>query len=135
MHARGIGGTSDGSFARRQGEATGHPVRSAICFAMPPACAKSEAMKLRHAAALALVGWYLMLLPKTGDLPVHVFDVPWSATQRSFDTANECEEARAKAVVPPIPSPATVGKSPKQDEQAFYCIATDDPRISAERLK
>ena len=91
-------------------------------------------MKPRHAAALALVGWYLMLLPKTGDLPIHVFDVPWSATQRSFDSANECEEARAKAVVP-IPSPAAVGKSPKQDEQAFYCIASDDPRISAERLK
>ena len=75
-----------------------------------------------------------MLLPKTGDPPVHVFDVPWSDTQRSFDTAKECEEARAKAVVPSAPAVVTVGKSQKPVERAFYCVATDDPRIKAQEI-
>jgi len=44
-------------------------------------------MNPRHAATLALVGWYLMLLPKDD---LQVFDIPWSDTQRSFDTAKEC---------------------------------------------
>jgi hypothetical protein len=59
-------------------------------------------------AALALVGWYLMLLPKNQG--IQVFDLPWSDTLRSFDTANECEVARDKAVVPPEPRAATVEK-------------------------
>ena len=92
--------------------------------------ANSLFMTFRHAVALALVGWYLMLLPKGNDL--HIFDVPWSATARSYDTAKECEEARAKAVVPPTPSVATEGKSSPPVERAFYCVATDDPRIRSE---
>ncbi len=107
-------------------------------------------MNLRHAAALALVGWYLMLLPK--DDPTYgVFPVSWSATQGSFDTAKECEEARAKAVVPPVEVspppratatlPANTGwfgnseptasetPNPKPIERAYSCIATDDPRL------
>ena len=58
-------------------------------------------MNLRHAAALAFVGWYLMLLPKS-DPYLGMLNVSWSAIQGSFDTAKDCEEARAKAVVPPL---------------------------------
>jgi hypothetical protein len=82
-------------------------------------------MYSRHAAALALVGWYLMLLPKN-DPTVGVFSVSWSATQGSFDAAKDCEAARAKAVVPPS-SPAA--PSAKPDQRAYFCIATDDPRL------
>jgi hypothetical protein len=113
-------------------------------------------MNLRHSAALALVGWYLMLLPKSGHT-FQVFDIPWTATQRSFDTAKECEEARAKAVVPvlersPLPTatttppastgwfgksePAPTSETPtvKPFERAYFCIETDDPRLKADRV-
>ncbi len=96
-------------------------------------------MTPRHAVALALVGWYLMLLPRDS-MSAGVFPVEWSAIQRSFDTAKECEEARAKTPVPPdkemaklanrlgvsLPSAAA---TPIVGTRAFYCIATDDPRL------
>jgi hypothetical protein len=61
-----------------------------------------------------------MLLP-TGSEPL-ILHVPWKAIQRSFDTAKECEDARAKAT-PPAP-----GKTP----EAFFCVATDDPRLQVD---
>ena len=109
-------------------------------------------MNLRHAAALAFVGWYLMLLPKH-DPYFGMVSVSWDAIQGSFDTAKDCEEARAKAVVPPpplslllpsaIPTPPastgwfgksepTVSETPKARkpvERAYYCVGTDDPRL------
>ena len=84
-----------------------------------------------------------MLLPPE-DQTLRIFDVPWSDTQRSFDTAKECEEARAKVAVPPEPAVAaaikrllanqpqsspTAQQSTKPVERDFYCIATDDPRL------
>lgn len=58
----------------------------------------------------------------------------------AFDTAKECEEARAKAVVPPDtvinrltnsqpqPSPSAA-QSAMPEERAFYCVSTDDVRL------
>ena len=100
-------------------------------------------MNLRHTAALALVGWYLMLLPKGGHT-LQVFDIPWTATQRSFDTAKECEDARAKAVVPPDTAvsdsikrltgqPQSSPVAATADDRAFFCIETGDPRLKADR--
>ena len=109
-------------------------------------------MRFPHAAAVALMGWYLMLLPKN-DPSIGLWSVPFSAIQRSFDTAGDCEQARASAVVPPLaptplpsatptpqantswfgssePSEPTVKKTPKApEERAFYCISADDPRL------
>jgi hypothetical protein len=93
-------------------------------------------MKPRHAAALALAGWYLMLLPTGRGYVAQFNDVPWSAAVRSFDTAKECEEARAKAVIAPS---AVNGQSPMIGptatptpvNHAFYCIEADDPRLKA----
>ncbi len=72
-----------------------------------------------HLAALA--GWYLMLCPKG---PVaDVMPSYGCHTQRSFDAAKECEDARAIATQPP--QPATVEK--KQNARSeFRCVATDD---------
>jgi hypothetical protein len=78
-------------------------------------------MKLRHAAALALVGWYLMVPPiRDGK----VIDVPVSQWEHldSFDSARECRVAgykyqdRQKAEKKPYPG-------------AWECIASDDPRL------
>ena len=90
-------------------------------------------MKLRHAAALALVGWYLMFPPwnKAGD--ALVLDAPLSQwrTISSFDTAKECSADRAehygKALYPPPdshPPPLAVAML-----AASHCIASDDPRL------
>jgi hypothetical protein len=131
---------------------------SAQCIASDDPRLKESRMNLRHTAALALVGWYLMLLPKGDDAIFQVFDIPWSATQRSFDTAQECEAARAKAIVPPdvqvvprrqpngTPAPQPItgwfgGSEPtatdtpeaKPVERAYFCIETDDPRLKADR--
>jgi len=54
-------------------------------------------MKLRHAAALGLVGWYLMIPPRLGNAPNQFDDhAPlsrWFAL-RSHDAAHECEGAK-----------------------------------------
>jgi hypothetical protein len=96
-------------------------------------------MSLRHAAALALVGWYLMLPPTIDplDMPVNS-DAPISKWSHygSFDSATECESniqylhqkamkfTRAQRVHP---------TTPEQSEAEQYmfaeCIATDDPRL------
>ena len=73
-------------------------------------------MKLQYAAALALMGWYLMLT--NGDTKVRVFPETWSTIQHSFDTAKECEDARSKAQSA-TPAPT----------KSFFCVATDDPRL------
>lgn len=67
---------------------------------------------------LALAGWYLMLLSNNGPGIATISPPVWSATQHSYDTAKECEKARAKAVAPP----ASTG-------QSLYCVASDDPRL------
>jgi hypothetical protein len=55
-------------------------------------------MKLRHAAALALVGWYLMTPPITGDMKeVWInYKAPldeWTIIGERFDSKEGCMEA------------------------------------------
>ncbi len=79
--------------------------------------------KLRHAAALALVGWYLMVPPIQNGKAVDVPISEWSHLD-SFDSARECRDAgyryqdRQKAENKPLPG-------------AWECIASDDPRLKA----
>jgi hypothetical protein len=47
-------------------------------------------MNLRHAAALALIGWYLMA-PPYGDTRPKIPLSEWD-TQRVFDSARDCDE-------------------------------------------
>jgi len=77
-------------------------------------------MNLRHAAALALVGWYLMVPPHEykGNQAVLY---GWKIIH-SYDTAQACEEQRAKGIpgLPPFP---------KGFEWVAICVASDDPRL------
>ena len=103
-------------------------------------------MKLRHAAALALVGWYLMVPPNqagwacgqsfaavlshqlfgTGDdkLCAHYSSLPdldaplsqWHQAGEPFETLSECEEVRDKRLKEP-------------GMMLAKCIASDDPRL------
>jgi hypothetical protein len=79
-------------------------------------------MKSHHAAALALVGWYLMV-----PAPDHIMaPVERWAHVDSFDTASECREAALNYQQRESSStdPAT-----KKAARIWECIATDDPRL------
>ncbi len=95
-------------------------------------------MNLRHAAALALVGWYLMTPlgdPKTGKM---YYEAPlkyWRIDD-SFDSAKECKQGLLRNLdwfqqhQPKVTfdkdSPDTLGY---RGAIAALCIGTDDPRL------
>lgn len=81
-------------------------------------------MTLRHAAALTLIGWYLMVpLKNRPDAPME----NWVHLD-SFDTAGECRKAGYEAE-------ALMKRKHPNDQlirnqyEAWECIATDDPRL------
>ena len=104
-------------------------------------------MKLRHAAALALVGWYLMVPPLAGTKQHPGLDTNapishWSI-YKSFDTAKACETALLKGIyandgVPDMfhglgvrsddPQAVTLALAFK-DVALGQCVASDDPRL------
>jgi hypothetical protein len=75
-------------------------------------------MKPRHVAALALVGWYLMVPPL----------VPQWTILDSFDSAEECIDAHVKLLRDRFIKNAN---DEIRLEQAYSarCIATDNPRL------
>jgi len=77
----------------------------------------------RHAAALALVGWYLMV-PPMGYKGNQAGLYGWYIVH-SYDTAQACEEAPANGEtdLPPLPS----GRKVKW--AGSICVASDDPRL------
>jgi len=85
-------------------------------------------MTLRHAVALALVGWYLMMpTPCNLSAPVSRWTV-WE----SYDSAQEREENRrvlAGAARAPLENPADDPKGTgRRALLKMLCIASDDPR-------
>jgi len=96
-------------------------------------------MNPRHAAALTLVGWYL-IAPPTSPGKIHD-DLPLSRWQsvghESFKTKLDCEAKFAELYNPTIDE--RMRSDPRVSSEAyksFYrfmkdvqCIATDDPRL------
>lgn len=108
-------------------------------------------MNVRHAAALALVGWYLMVPPASdwtrwqqtlastkpqqggGDYDVFgFFGAPllkWKQ-QGEFDSQTDCEKARQQLRTR---DGTDANQSPRNAKQYTadhaWCIATDDPRL------
>jgi len=96
-------------------------------------------MKISHAAALALVGFYLITPPVTESgmgimmdphLSLSVWDI-----QGTFDTKDECEKQRAQLKED---NPAPTGPWHRGDMVRNFqaealrdgqCISTDDPRL------
>jgi hypothetical protein len=87
-------------------------------------------MNVRHAAALALVGWYLMISPAgRPDAPLS----KWR-TFHGYDDIRECESARSDGVdagnwdrqTPILASEIKGTKLP-----SAVCISTDDTRRNA----
>jgi len=93
-------------------------------------------MNLRHAAALALVGCYLMVPPSpqglTKGIDVNAALSQWTVLQ-SFDTAAECEKRRAALIdklvlMPANPTSQAQIDAPPEPFKAT-CVATDDQRL------
>jgi hypothetical protein len=103
-------------------------------------------MNVRHAAALALVGWYLMLPP----LPQGKTAIDTSAPigtwliLSSHDSAEGCEHAKAEALQKYSESTVRkVGVTAPTQTEVYHepivgmhaplfatCIGTDDPRLA-----
>ena len=86
-------------------------------------------MKLRHAAALALVGWYLMAPPLYEGHKSNL-DAPLSewVILDSFDSANDCWRERS---IMNTDHKRDFKHDSIQRERlgSISCIATDDPRL------
>jgi hypothetical protein len=103
-------------------------------------------MTLRHAAALALVGWYLMMPPINPSTDNERLDAPVSewVIDSSYDSAQECQQAihtLQRSLMPPRGASAEsvrsqaakAGQHARATDYeraiAAICIATDDPRL------
>ena len=103
-------------------------------------------MNLRHAAALALVGWYLMVPPVSpynGEAYSHASVRSWTRIGTSFDSAADCGKAKEKsqknvqdAEERGLESAARMDANPGAQALAGYeaarqmkCVSKDDPRI------
>ena len=100
-------------------------------------------MTARHAAALALAGWYLMSPPISYPATKGLSDkdAPLSTwyLQRSFDSAEECERARRKAddeasrkIHGLAESHSIIERQQAQIlalDKLDRCVETDDPRL------
>lgn len=89
-------------------------------------------MARRHAAALALLGWYLMTPPLRspgGELEPEAPLSKWRSPH-AFDTAKACENAKESFV-------KSAKREKERDPAAAFsgaillsqCIASDDPRL------
>jgi hypothetical protein len=103
-----------------------------------------EAMKLGHATALGLVGWYLIIPPRVSDWPVLVYDTnaPLSKWQQvgSFNyTAEQCDRNKKETAgftLQTTEKMAGTGEDKQKAKQSIRamlsglrCIASDDRRL------
>ena len=86
-------------------------------------------MKPRHAAALALVGWYLMMPPTGRDYPMGNVDAPltqWMKRPTTYRDKDECEHVLDR-------HRRLTNSKNKQIAVNFYkqaqCVSADDPRL------
>jgi hypothetical protein len=99
-------------------------------------------MKLRHAAALSLMAWYLMVpprIPNTGEVNKSVPLSQW-IIRRSFPRNQGCEAAKDRLQKQGLANQAEVDamgrRAPHNPEfhcvlcQA-QCVADDDPRLKS----
>jgi hypothetical protein len=96
-------------------------------------------MKPRQAAAIALVGWYLMMPPRPAGPRMAGALAGWPDTNaplskwiidKSFDSAEDCERGFRKLVAEVMT--AQDNESAAQEHQSLdaVCIATNDPRLA-----
>jgi hypothetical protein len=93
-------------------------------------------MNLRHAAVLAVAGWYLIAPPPiNGDLNRLATDAPirdWQVIH-AFDSAGEC--ANNLSLLRDFTAKDPAVPSGNLRLQMSFCIAADDPRMNDPRMK
>jgi hypothetical protein len=88
-------------------------------------------MKPRHTAALALIGWYL-IIPSSTLPPGVAYSQPLSkwAIVRGFDTADDCDDFLSTFFEDSRQKQALNMLEPTYRDYMFAkCINTDDPRL------
>ena len=88
---------------------------------------------MRNAAALALVGWYLVVPPSVSKLSSERSMAALShwTIIREFDAEKECDAARVES----SKGDSTQGEYRGMPAEEIYdaqCIATDDPRLNSD---
>jgi hypothetical protein len=87
-------------------------------------------MTIRHAAALALAGWYLMIPPAHAysNAPLNRWEIV-----NSFDTAAGCQMNRSEFIQDGTRRMKANQSASDRDwgmrYEAALCISTDDPRL------
>ena len=91
-------------------------------------------MKLRHAAALALVGWYLMVpIPGNDTIPDPAITFSKWINIRSFDSAERCEDGRLNVIKSGVGGPQLMGYPEGEVKKVLLlsqCVVSDDPRLA-----
>jgi hypothetical protein len=108
-------------------------------------------MKFHHAAALAIVVWYLMIPPIGADNKVDAH-APLSQWRRGvgFETQKDCDESLKDAIQNPMTQdeyqasakqtrkakmkPLSMSEMTKRTAESL-CVAGDDPRLKAKVKK
>jgi hypothetical protein len=92
-------------------------------------------MKLRHAAAFALVGWYLMVppsIPGAKHAPYVNDQAPlsmWSIF-KSYDSARACEHWRSEIRLGQLEQGVPEDSLPHDAITKSNCISSNDPRLA-----
>ena len=88
-------------------------------------------MRLRHAGAIGLVGWYLMIPPMYPGYKVDL-DAPLSEwqVQESFETKGACSHGRSALVRKyPVDNEFLRAGALGKRAAASQCVEGDDPRL------
>ncbi len=85
-----------------------------------------------RAAAIALLGWYLLLPPASKDFPMGDVDAPlsqWVRRPTIYRNEQECEHVLDRQV-------RLKNAKNRQTQVKYYkqakCVSTDDPRLKAQ---
>jgi hypothetical protein len=90
---------------------------------------ESPCMKARHAVALVLVGWYLMVPPMDNQGRSYAtVPIKYWHLIRAFDSAKECEEFVEQFAAKARFRGEWYG-SLKERTLSSRCVSTDDPRL------
>jgi len=90
----------------------------------------ANGMKLRHAAALALVGWYMIIPPTSRDYPMGNVDAPlseWVKRPTLYRDKEECEHVLDRQT---RLRNARNRQLLVRFKRQWQCVASDDPRLS-----
>jgi hypothetical protein len=93
-------------------------------------------MKMRHAAALALVGWYLMIPPvvcekRKCNAELNAPFSQWRRSKKSLGSESDCEEARPRVRAAVDTAVKDVSARLEYDKAlaSGLCVSSDDPRL------